>query len=39
MTVVTCWNKLSQEVVEAPALDMFKTHLEKTTGDLNSTLC
>lgn len=29
MTVVICWNKLSQEVVEAPALDMFKTHLDK----------
>lgn len=38
MTVVTWWTKLSQEVVEAPALDMFKTHLDKTTGKLNSVL-
>lgn len=38
MTVDTWWNMLSQEVVEAPALDMFKTHLDKTTDKLSSTV-
>lgn len=35
MTVVKCWNNLPREVVQAPSLDIFKTHLDKTTTNLN----
>ena len=32
--VVTCWNRLPKEVVDAPSLEAFKARLDVTLGSL-----
>ena len=34
MRVVTCWNRLSREVVDALSLEAFKARLDGTLGSL-----
>ena len=31
---VTCWNRLSREVVEAPSLEVFKAKLDEALGNM-----
>ena len=32
--VMRCWNRLSREAVDAPFLELFKTRLDGTLGNL-----
>jgi len=36
LRLVRCWNRLPREVVDAPFLEVFKTRLDGTLGNLGA---